>query len=163
MTLTASLPFGRARIELRGGDGVAAVWSMDLPHQGVAVHGCLGPAGLHAFQLLEGAYHLAAFEKLAGVKCREVRLPAMAPLVSVAVGIALAGPGLFDVRPFMQPLADALPLPLAVDEDLRPLSDALIAVRDDVQAEDQLGLDHSLHALRYVLRRLCQDRIGGQG
>ncbi len=161
MTLTASLPFGRARIELRGGDGVAAVWSMDLPHQGVAVHGCLGPAGLHAFQLLEGAYHLAAFEKLAGMKCRQVRLPAMSPLVSVAVGIALAGSGLADVRPFMQPLANALPL--VGDEDLRPLSDALIAVRADVQAGDQLGLDHSLHALRYVLRRLCQDRIGGQG
>lgn len=89
-----------------------------------------------------------------------VRLPAMAPLVSVAVGIALAGSGLFDVRPFMQPLADALPL--AEYEDLRPISDALAAVRADVQAEDQLGLDLSLHALRHELRRLSQIRRGGQ-
>ena len=161
MSLTAGFAFGQTRIELRAEEGVAPIWTMDLPHHGVVVHGCLGSDRLHAFQLLEGAYHLAAFEKLAGVKCREVRLPAMAPLVSVAVGIALAGSGLFDVRPFMQPLAAALPL--VGDEDLRPLSDALIAVRADVQAGDQLGLDHSLHALRYVLRRLCQDRIGGQG
>ena len=161
MSLTAGFAFADNRIALHADHGLGPTWKLLGARGRVLAGGDVGAGGLRARQLLEGAFHMAAFERMAGVGSGAFDLGPMAPLVSVAVGIALAGPGLFDVRPFMQPLAAALPL--VGDEDLRPLSDALIAVRADVQAGDQLGLDHSLHALRYVLRRLCQDRIGGQG